>query len=556
MSRLIIFSPAGILVVGLAVLASPTDDAKFNNALAVQQAMVRARTHLSESQPKKAVDVLEEALPKVSSNPQYLQLLREAYRSHIRGLLLANDATQAKRYLDRLCILEPDAAKDASLKAEANAPARKFEIEPEKPSKLALPSWKLPALSNLFGKKEEPKNQPMPQATFRAQADDSLQVDPFDPKFQRESPIATTNVEAVGEHLTRGANMFKAGRYAEARVSFELAQQADRRSLEVCKDQWAYCIIFGVSQALDAPNAVHAQLRQQVEQAIEMAPTKMMKVGQELLQKIDQRSKAGAAPVVATSFAAVENLGTNKEGWQVIQSKHFRVFHKQNGELAQRVAQIAEATRAAMYRKWFDTDGDGWELRCELVLHPTSAGYTSMTGVPGSSPGHARIEADRSGRIVARRMDLRLDIPAMTETVLPHETTHVVLAGNFGGKNVPRWVDEGIAVLSEPNERIEQHRRNLHKHYKDGLTFKLKELMELPDYPNPSRIGAFYAQSVVLVEFMTQQRGPKAFTEFVKDGMRYGYDTALQRHYQMSFAQLEQLWRDRVVGNPQYAGMK
>ncbi|MBI1832269.1 MAG: hypothetical protein HYR84_12570 [Planctomycetes bacterium] len=557
MSRSLVFSLLGIVIIGVVVAANPADDAKFNNALAVQQAMARARAYLSEMQAKKAVDVLEEALPKVSSNPQYLLLLREAYRSHIRGLWLANQPDQAKRYLDRLCILEPSAAQDGSLKPAVEAAPRRIEIEPATPSKLALPNWKLPTLPNPFAKKEEPKNQPLPQATIRAQADFSQSINPFDPKFQREAPVVATNAEAARDLLARGAGEFKLGRYAEARTSFELAQQADPRSFDVCKDQWAYCIIHGVSQAMDAPGAIPAKLpllRKQVEEAIEMAPTKMMKVGQELLQKLDQRGKA--APALALSVVKVDHLGTNKEGWQVTQSRSFRVFHKQNPDLAERVAQIAEATRSTMYRKWFDTDGDAWEPRCELVLHPTSAGYTNMTGVPNSSPGHARIEVDMGGRVVARRLDLRLDVPAMTETVLPHETTHAVLAGNFGMKHVPRWVDEGIAVLSEPNEKIEQHRRNLHKQHKDGLTFTLKELMELPDYPNPRRIGAFYAQSVVLVEFMTQQRGAKAFTDFVKDGMRYGYPSALQKHYQMTFTQLDQLWLERVLGNQQYAGMK
>src|SRR5204862_2609529 len=124
-------------------------------------------------------------------------------------------------------------------------------------------------------------------------------------------------------------------------------------------------------------------------------------------------------------------------------------------------------------------------------------------------------------------------------TVLPHEATHVVLAGMFGPFDLPRWADEGIAVLAEPTEKIEQHRRNLLKHHQDGLLFGIKDLMRMESYPEPRRIGAFYAQSVVLVEFLTQQKGPKVFAEFVKDGLRQGYEASLQRHYSMTFTQLE-----------------
>ena len=122
---------------------------------------------------------------------------------------------------------------------------------------------------------------------------------------------------------------------------------------------------------------------------------------------------------------------------------------------------------------------------------------------------------------------------------------------------MPRWIDEGIAVLSEPNEKIDLHRRNLLKNHKEGHTFGLKELMELPDYPHPRRIPAFYAQSVVLVEYLSNQRGPKVFTDFIKDGLRYGYEAALQKHYTLTFAQLEARWQQQVLNDTErFAGMK
>ena len=37
----------------------------------------------------------------------------------------------------------------------------------------------------------------------------------------------------------------------------------------------------------------------------------------------------------------------------------------------------------------------------------------------------------------------------MLEAILPHETTHVVLAGMFGNHDVPRWVDELFAGLDD-----------------------------------------------------------------------------------------------------------
>jgi hypothetical protein len=38
-------------------------------------------------------------------------------------------------------------------------------------------------------------------------------------------------------------------------------------------------------------------------------------------------------------------------------------------------------------------------------------------------------------------------------SALPHELTHVVLAEKFTRKQIPRWANEGMAILSEPAAR-------------------------------------------------------------------------------------------------------
>lgn len=243
----------------------------------------------------------------------------------------------------------------------------------------------------------------------------------------------------------------------------------------------------------------------------------------------------------------VEHLGQNRDGWHVAQTKHFRIFHKQEKKFAEKVAQIAEATRLKMNRKWFGNDGDAWDPVCELILHEDGQSYTQMTGVSINSPGHSRIEADPGGRVITRRMDLRHDVKGMIEAILPHETTHVVLAGQFGNHHTPRWADEGIAVLSEPDKKIDLHRKNLAKCARDPGLFPLKELMELKDYPQPRRIGTFYAQSVCLTEFMVKEKSPVVFTKFVCDGLAKGYEVSLQHHYGYDFAGLEERWQKFLV---------
>jgi tetratricopeptide (TPR) repeat protein len=535
---------AFVLTVGLVRANDPPSD--FNKTIEVQKAMMSAQAFLRNNQAQKAVETLEAQLSHVNGNLAYLGLLRDSYRAYIKDLSFDNQPEQARRYFERLCILDPSAANDLSLRSRADTTPRTFEPEPARPKEKSI----LPNFNpfKAFAKKEEPKNDaPAKPAVVRFVPGEET-ADPFHRKHQRE---IAANPAKAHEYAARASEEFSKRNFSEARMYFEQAHELDKQSVEACREQWSYCIIKGVSDVLDQPGspAAWADLRRQVEHAISLAASndKMTAKGQEVLQQIDQRAAGAASPQVQA--AKLKHWGRNKEGWQVTESAHFRIFHNESNEFAERVAGIAENTRTTMYRKWFGSEPPAWQPGCELILHPSAASYSKMTGVPASSPGHSRIESDPSGRVLSRRMDLRHDLPGMTDAVLPHETTHIVLAGMFGNTPVPRWVDEGIAVLSEPNEKIDLHRRNLVRSHQEGRLFGLKELMELPDYPPGARISAFYAQSVVLVEFLANQKGPRVFTDFIKDGVRHGYETALQKHYQLTFAQLEQQWQQHVQNN-------
>jgi hypothetical protein len=245
----------------------------------------------------------------------------------------------------------------------------------------------------------------------------------------------------------------------------------------------------------------------------------------------------------------VRHLQRTPEGWQVAESASFRIYHNQPREVVEKAAAAAEATRAEVLRRWFgELTAAAWNPPPEMYLHGTADAYSHATGIPANSPGHSTIRSD-AGRVVSRRVDLHCDDPTMLTAVLPHETTHVVLAGRFGPHQVPRWVDEGIAVLSEPRERIDRHLRNLPAHQQQ--LFALRQLLELADYPQPRAVGVFYAQSVSVVEFLSREKGPQTFVRFVNDGLNGGYEQALRRHYgYQDFNDLEQHWRRHAFGQP------
>ena len=226
----------------------------------------------------------------------------------------------------------------------------------------------------------------------------------------------------------------------------------------------------------------------------------------------------------------------------MVETANFRVLHNQPKDVAERAARVAEATRLAMSRKWFGDDGEVWNPRCDIYLFATADDYSRETKTTARSPGHSTMSID-CGRVVARRIDLHVDHPETFNSVLPHEATHVVLAGRFDVP-VPRWADEGMAVLTEPPNRVDRYLKNLPRQDQEHLLFGVGQLMRLNDYPDARSVDPFYTQSVSLVDFLSKEKSPREFTAFLRDGLRDGYESSLRKHYHIeNFSELERRWR-------------
>jgi hypothetical protein len=231
-----------------------------------------------------------------------------------------------------------------------------------------------------------------------------------------------------------------------------------------------------------------------------------------------------------------------EDGWRVAETANFRLFHHHSRALAESLLQTAERTRTTQLHKWFGTTGADWDPKCLICFYASGEAYSEATGVPANVNGHTDVMQD-DGRVLSRCIHLHGDRDLLLHGVLPHEVTHAVLAGRFGERRVPPWADEGIAVLAEARPRIELHLRQLPRCREDQQLFSMRKLIQMRDYPQPRSIPAFYAQSVSLVEFLTQQKGAKRFAAFVRDGVRDGYETSLRRHYGWDFAELDRRWQ-------------
>jgi hypothetical protein len=517
-------------------------DGTVESYLLAQTATLQAEMYLMQRKPAKAVEVLEAPLSKVSVNRKYLAVLRNAYRAYITELAMTNQAALAKKYEARLRILETNGLAEAPAARAAQA---KVAAAPA----VAAPAAPVPAaLAGGLG-----AGPTSPASAIKARGK-PYAADPFDTSNQAPRPAAeaTTTPSKAAGLLAQAEDEFARRRYGDAWKLYEDAHRTDPNVTRGCHERWAYCKLHHVVEQINNTDALSCDwraLEREVRNAVALAP-KLKKAGDGLLAQIEDRRGTAppAAPASAEGF--VRHGPRDAQGWEVAETQHFRILHKQSRAFAERTAQVAEQTRLVMHRKWFGVDGEPWEFKCQIFLHASARDYSNHTGQPSNFPGHSHIERDPStGRIISRVIHLHCEDPeTLVNAILPHEATHVVLAGRFGKAKLPRWADEGMAVLTEPATMVEKHRRNLSRCA--GELFRLDELMQMQEYPQARRISAFYAQSVSLVSYLCGLRDPRTFARFMNDGLRDGYESALRRHYGIQgFSDLQGRWSQHVAAD-------
>jgi hypothetical protein len=189
-----------------------------------------------------------------------------------------------------------------------------------------------------------------------------------------------------------------------------------------------------------------------------------------------------------------------------------------------------------------------WNPRCLVVLHRTRDSYCHAVGRGAEKTAGSSLIRFKGGRIVERRIDLLVQ-PAASLGSLAHEMTHVILAERFGGREPPRWADEGLAMLADSPAKQSMHGRNCQEAIETGRALRLVELLELSQFASPDQIAPFYGQSLSLVQFLMGRGSASQFIRFVEMSLVQGYDRALRKVYAIDgVAQLEDLWHRHAAG--------
>jgi len=199
-------------------------------------------------------------------------------------------------------------------------------------------------------------------------------------------------------------------------------------------------------------------------------------------------------------------------------------------EIARQVGQYAEQYRKEKAILWLGREMPAWGQRCPIRVTITMGGAGGATSF-----------AFDNGQILDQHMHVEGSLERVLHSVLPHEVTHTVFAYHFRCP-LPRWADEGGAVLSEDDIERDRHDKMVRQILNSGRAIPLRRLLVLKEYPN--EVMALYAEGFSVAEFLVGKSSRPAFLNFVADGMRpTGWDAALQRHYQIrNIEELEHAW--------------
>ncbi len=199
-------------------------------------------------------------------------------------------------------------------------------------------------------------------------------------------------------------------------------------------------------------------------------------------------------------------------------------------EIAERVAQQAEASRVTIARAWLGKELAAWSTPCPTRVKLTQGEAGGMTSF-----------GFNQGRVTDQNMTVEGRLERILASAIPHEVTHTVFASYFGGP-MPRWADEGASLLSE-----DERERNRHDQIAIDLLARrgevpLTRLFVIEDYPKD--LMGFYGQGYSISRFLIEMGGRPRFLRFVRDGLKDGWDAATRIHYQLAnVRELDRAWR-------------
>lgn len=233
-----------------------------------------------------------------------------------------------------------------------------------------------------------------------------------------------------------------------------------------------------------------------------------------------------------------------------VKSEHFlvRARSKAMAELAAKAAEgHLQRIRSALL------GNAAWPRVVTINIYRDKAEYLKEAGDAhlwsGGSYTHRRLAVDAVTRAIhLYQLDRRGRYRAgLLTRSLPHELTHVVMHEFFGERDVPRWLNEGLAMFAEEGT-ARVYNAQLAAILNTQRHIPLQKLFAMEVYPLHPWL--FYAESASVVRFLLSELDDKqtlAFLHAMKGGL--SFEAALRKatdREDATLAAFEARWRSSV----------
>lgn len=238
-------------------------------------------------------------------------------------------------------------------------------------------------------------------------------------------------------------------------------------------------------------------------------------------------------------------LEVEAESWKELKGDHFVVSYGRNTKFAKDTLDAAEE----YYNKIANDLGYdrhsrfwSWENRVRIYIYPDKDAYLQhVRSIQGAewSVGYADY---KEKKIVSYSQG-----QGFLNDILPHEITHLMFRDYVGVRNIPIWIDEGIAQWEEkgrPKEVKKQITRLLRNH--NPISMDRMMCLNIGEVENEFIVDFYYLQAVSMIDFLINRFGTDKFIYFcrqlrdgkdIEDALQFAYPTAIR-----SLDELEKEW--------------
>ena len=240
------------------------------------------------------------------------------------------------------------------------------------------------------------------------------------------------------------------------------------------------------------------------------------------------------------------------ENWQKLKGEHFIIYYVRDSRFAQDTLnkaedyynKIADELGYARYSEFW-----AWERRVKIYIYPDRDSYSSYVKAgdhPTWSVGIAKYETKEIISFAQSR--------GFLDGVLPHEITHLIFRDYVGQRNIPVWIDEGVAQWEEKGKRklVKRKMRQLLQ-FHDPISIERMMTLNIGEIKNEVIVELYYVEAISLVNFLITEYGADNFIFFcrqlrdgknVNEALKFAYPTSIRDVNTLQTKWLEHLLKE------------